>query len=363
MFFPVRITRTRGSIRGLCVATTGEVFISHDGHQILSYSPDSKLLAIWGKDGSKEGEFLFPGQMAINDHLFVCDELNHRVQVFTKTGTFIRSFGSIGSKNGEFIYPSGIGLSKSHVFVVDEGNNRVQVFTFEGEFVRTWGASESEEGYLDQPSTLAMDSNEVFVVDKNNHRVQVFSQEGKFLREWPNPKASLVPCYISIVNDMVHLSGYGLHIYDKQGRFIKSWEPGACVEMVAKGRNGAFYLAGEEYLLECDGKLAPSVFMTIEDIPPSIEASHYFTNNAQIFKTLLNKYLPGLGLVETYPGTLIISSHSDVLTTMHINLFRNSGAHAMKGEKSYVVELQPRCGDPFLLAKWKQHFQESSRNL
>ena len=35
----------------------------------------------------------------------VCDERNHRVQVFELSGKFVTKFGSKGSESGEFRYP------------------------------------------------------------------------------------------------------------------------------------------------------------------------------------------------------------------------------------------------------------------
>ena len=54
---------------------------------------------------------------------------NHRVQVFTLDGDFVRIIGRQGSGVGEFKRPLGIALDDfGNVVVVDEGNNRLQIF-------------------------------------------------------------------------------------------------------------------------------------------------------------------------------------------------------------------------------------------
>ena len=60
----------------------------------------------------------------------VCDESNHRVQVFELTsGKFVTKFGSEGSGRGEFIFPvSTASLSDGRIVVSDRNNYRIQIF-------------------------------------------------------------------------------------------------------------------------------------------------------------------------------------------------------------------------------------------
>ena len=59
----------------------------------------------------------------------VCDEGNHRVQVFELNGTFITKFGSLGGQRGEFNGPrSTANLSDGRIVVSDVYNNRIQIF-------------------------------------------------------------------------------------------------------------------------------------------------------------------------------------------------------------------------------------------
>ena len=59
----------------------------------------------------------------------VCDTLNHRVQVFELSGTFLAEFGAQGSGLGEFNGPfSQTVLTDGRIVVTEWGNDRIQLF-------------------------------------------------------------------------------------------------------------------------------------------------------------------------------------------------------------------------------------------
>jgi hypothetical protein len=61
--------------------------------------------------------------------VYVSDTWNHRVQVFTTDGTFLRQWGEQGSRVEQFWVPCGIAVDASgNVYTVDHGNNRIQIF-------------------------------------------------------------------------------------------------------------------------------------------------------------------------------------------------------------------------------------------
>lgn len=59
----------------------------------------------------------------------VCDEGNHRIQVFKLNGKFVAQFGTEGIKVGEFNIPSSVAvLSDGRIVVSDYYNDRIQIF-------------------------------------------------------------------------------------------------------------------------------------------------------------------------------------------------------------------------------------------
>ena len=67
--------------------------------------------------------------MTRSKHLLVCDQGNHRIQVFELDGKFVGKFGTNGSKLGEFNYAFSIAvLSNDQIVVCENKNNRFQIF-------------------------------------------------------------------------------------------------------------------------------------------------------------------------------------------------------------------------------------------
>jgi DNA-binding beta-propeller fold protein YncE len=61
--------------------------------------------------------------------MYVTDSENHRVQIFSKDGTFITKWGSEGSGDGQFSKPESITVdSLGYIYVADTDNNNVQLF-------------------------------------------------------------------------------------------------------------------------------------------------------------------------------------------------------------------------------------------
>ena len=73
-------------------------------------SREGKKITTFGSQGSSEGQFNGPDGVAIttDNHILVNDRFNHRIQMFTMEGKFVRS---VGEENGhfQFINPAGTG--------------------------------------------------------------------------------------------------------------------------------------------------------------------------------------------------------------------------------------------------------------
>jgi tripartite motif-containing protein 71 len=107
--------------------------------------------------------------------VYVVDNNNHRVQVFTLAGAFVRKWGTRGSGDGELDQPSGICIDGGVAFVTDVGNHRVVAFAAStGRFIRTWGEEGVGDGQLETPTGVGVAGDQVFVVDTGNRRVVVF---------------------------------------------------------------------------------------------------------------------------------------------------------------------------------------------
>ena len=77
------------------------------------------------------GELNCPAGIALDDEdkVYVSEQGNNRVSVFTSEGQFVTSFGQRGHGPGEFMYPRGLTVdSNGVVYVCDLCNNRLQLF-------------------------------------------------------------------------------------------------------------------------------------------------------------------------------------------------------------------------------------------
>jgi DNA-binding beta-propeller fold protein YncE len=131
--------------RGIALTQTGLLLIADAGNdriQAVDANKDFSFAYTFGEHGSEEGKFIQPYDVAVNsnDEILVTDSC-HRVQVFDVNGKFLRQFGVRGKKKaGKFRHPTSITVdNEDTIFVCDQGNHRVQVFSPMGEFKHMWG--------------------------------------------------------------------------------------------------------------------------------------------------------------------------------------------------------------------------------
>ncbi len=136
----------------------------------------------WGSYGTGDGQFNWPKGIAINESgfVYVVDQLNNRIQVFSENGYFIRKWGSSGTGNSQFNIPIGIAIHQGRVYVADTENHRVQVFDEDGNYITQWGTYGQDNGQFNRPTNVAIGPDEaIYVTDSNNDRIQKCDLEGK----------------------------------------------------------------------------------------------------------------------------------------------------------------------------------------
>ena len=163
----------------------GNYFISEYGmrDRIHKVSPDGEtVLAEYGEHGEEPGNFRRPQSLLMdeNDHLWVADAVNHRIQVFDTTDEetgfkLIKTIGEEGNEPGQLKYPYGIDFDpEGNLLVAEFGNHRVQKLSRDGESLGTWGTNGREVGQTHNPWGVRCDSEgRIHVLDTYNHRVQV----------------------------------------------------------------------------------------------------------------------------------------------------------------------------------------------
>lgn len=219
---------------GVGIDSEGHVWAAVEGEfgfgQIFELSSTGSLVADYDEEGSGNGQFKAPGELAIaaegklwvadagnnrvqemgskgeyirgfhereagaplkfdrpaavaatGGDLWVADSENDRVQETTSKGEFVRSAGSKGTGNGQFEDPQGVAVdSEGHVWVADTGNNRVQELTSEGSYIRQLGSKGTGNGQFEEPDAITVSEGSIYVVDRGNNRVQKLNSKGEY---------------------------------------------------------------------------------------------------------------------------------------------------------------------------------------
>jgi phage tail-like protein len=175
----------------------GNIYIvDTDRNVILKYDLCQEFpspLPYLGRKGKEPGEFDAPIGIAISPsgNLYISDSNNHRIQVFSLKGFILRDtwgkkdasgFPGAGSLVGELDTPWDLALdSKENVYVVDKGNHRIQKFSKTGTFIAEFGQAQ-----LSNPEHIVIDTQDRIYVTDDKPNVQVFNSNGEHLREVEN---------------------------------------------------------------------------------------------------------------------------------------------------------------------------------
>lgn len=199
------------------------------------YEPDLG----WGSVGSGQGQFqgisgspllLTMGIAVDATNVFVADAGNNRIQVFDKSGAFVRQFGGVAN-------PMGLALGGDELYVTERLQNRIQVFSKTGALLRTWGVGGTNAGQLATPRALAVDTQMVFVADTFNSRIQVFDKTGGYVRAWGSFGTQSgqfkLPTGVALDRQYVFVADSNngrIQVFDRNGGFVRSWAlPGSAV--------------------------------------------------------------------------------------------------------------------------------------
>lgn len=171
----------------ICVNNAG-LFIIADkfNHRVQMFTHDGTFVRAFGFYGNARGHFKYPSDVCVDveDNIIVADTKNNRIQVFNSDGTAIlRTFGTYGSSAGQLYLPIGVCVDGNGNIIVTDHNHRVQVFSADGTFVRAFGAHGRGDSQFQYPQGVCVDgADNIFVADMYNHRIQQFRSDGTFVR-------------------------------------------------------------------------------------------------------------------------------------------------------------------------------------
>ena len=102
-------------------------------------------------------------------NLYISDRGKSCILVFSNSGEFLRSFWN------QLAIPFGVSVSGRYVYVCDQLNHNLVIFTTEGEYVAAIGQRGQGKGGFNYPWCVCVDQDGfVYVCDNNNCRIQIF---------------------------------------------------------------------------------------------------------------------------------------------------------------------------------------------
>jgi DNA-binding beta-propeller fold protein YncE len=187
--------------RSVVVNSRGDVFVSEyttvDRVQGFSLQGRKPILVV-GRPGTGDGEFNRAEGLAVDaqDRIYVADSCNHRIQIFSRDGKWLKTYGKAGRGPGELSYPFDVRVDREgRQYICEFGNSRIQVFDTNNKPLEIIGGPGSKPGQFNTPWAIALDSHgNLFVADAGNHRVQKLVRSGNGMSAFeigpPSPQPS-----------------------------------------------------------------------------------------------------------------------------------------------------------------------------
>ena len=159
----------------VCEAPDRTLWVTEYGEQdrLHHLAADGTPIGVYGRTGPEAGEFYRPSNVAVTSDgdVWVADACNHRLQLFSSSGAFLRQVR--GPEKLPLRYPYDVALdSAGNLTVAEFGAHRVRRFDPTGRQVGFCGRPGSKAGQLTDPWGLDLFGEGLLVADTGNHRVQ-----------------------------------------------------------------------------------------------------------------------------------------------------------------------------------------------
>ena len=187
---------------GLTVHPDGRIFVADTHyHRIMIFNRDGKLLGSFGREGTGDGEFLLPTDVAVdadgflyvseyqgNDRItkWAPDSCGGRLSCGGRHFTFVAALGDTPLDGKRLSRPAGIDIDDEQtLWIADACNHRIVRLSLDGELLATFGRFGAEPGELRYPYDLSIaPDGTIMVCEYEGNRLQWFSKQGTSLRIW-----------------------------------------------------------------------------------------------------------------------------------------------------------------------------------
>ena len=213
---------------GVCCMSIHDTLVVTDvfNHCLRLIDAKGKFIEKIGREGRSGGQFKEPGGVAVSDddHIFVAERDNPRVQKFNSMGKYILKFGQKALWGSQLSDPWGVALSfNGNVYVSDWEKNRIYVYQRNGKCVNIIG---KDDGFLKFPAGITFDKRgRLLIADRGNHCVWVLTPEGDLVEKIGRAGQLHYPYGIAVKQDgtlIVTESGNSrVAIFSPTGEFLR----------------------------------------------------------------------------------------------------------------------------------------------
>ena len=151
----------------------GDIFVSdgYNNSRVAKFDKEGHWITSWGRRGTGPGEFHTPHSIAVDaqDHVYVGDRENQRIQVFDKDGRFLRQITGVGSPWAICITPG----PHQVLYSSDSVPGRIYKLDLSGRILGVFGKAGRQPGEFGWVHEIACPSeNDLWVAELLNWRVQ-----------------------------------------------------------------------------------------------------------------------------------------------------------------------------------------------
>ncbi|MHC4718205.1 MAG: NHL repeat-containing protein [Planctomycetota bacterium] len=180
---------------GVAVDSVGNIYVGSRGNQRVEiYDSSGAFREAWG-----EGEIRMPNDLAFgpNGNLHVLDSEAGRVWVYDSNGDSVRTIGSAGKGQGRLGFPisliigpadDGSGAEIDAVYVADQEQGLIHVFSLEGGFLRSFGGKpllDYRGGKFVRLQSLQMDAQgRLHALDSRVAAIQILTRSGAHIVDY-----------------------------------------------------------------------------------------------------------------------------------------------------------------------------------
>jgi hypothetical protein len=257
----------------LAIAPDGDVYVTDASQRVTVLSPGGTVIRRWGKRGHGPGQFMFrtvqagvPGVAATitvgaDGRVYVGDNGNSRVQVFSPTGEFVRTFGSFGTGKNQFLSTDGLVVDGAgNVYVVDDQKETLSKISPSGAVewqIRGTSAKDPDlighfhlsSSGIDSHGRILLtndDQNRVFYIDSLGHKVDAFGSSQRF-RDGACDVTVDAAGYTFVDSCLEPLlSPHYTEVFDRTHQLVGTWYPSPLGWAPRFGPHGEIFALGED---------------------------------------------------------------------------------------------------------------------